>query len=308
MFCQINLCATFFRSPNASSLRRVGRVQGGGRCHVLLSAWRVAAALFVCVLGLVSPGPSVAQQAARPVPLVVYTEEWPPVSFFDGEQAAGVGVEVVREMMRRAKIEAEIEVVPWARGYKRVTEVPGVLLFAMGRTPERERLVTMIGPLLMVRTEVYQKRGAGWKEKGPDELIRAVVGTYRAAYFEGAAREYGFTRFDFATTPDRSARMLLSRRIDLWVDSSVSAPNIIQVAGGKAEDIEPVLVLNVTEMMLGLSRGTPRAVVLALEDALHAMKSDGSYQRIMGRWLPNERPPRHVVRVGVEPGDRTPPQ
>ncbi len=217
-----------------------------------------------------------------------------------------MAVDVVREMLRRAELGVKIEVVPWARGYKHVVELPNILLFAMGRTPERERLVTMIGPLLTARTEVYQKRGAGWKEKPPDEQRRAVVGTYRATYFEAAAREQGFTRFEFATTPDRSARMLLNGRVDLWVDSSISAPNIVKVAGGLPSDIEAVLILNVTELMLGVSRGTPRAVVLALEDALHAMKADGSYQRIFGRWFREERPPMHVVRVGVEPVDRVP--
>ena len=271
---------------------------------VQLPSWLIA--LIALSLVTLPAGQPLAQVGERSAKLTVYTEEWPPVSFYDGEQAAGMAVDVVREMLRRADLDVKIEVVPWARGYKQVVELPNVLLFAMGRTLERERLVTMIGPLVTARTEVYQKRGAGWKEKSPDEQHRAVVGTYRATYFETAAREQGFTRFEFATTPDRSARMLLNGRIDLWVDSSISAPNIVKVAGGLPSDIEPVLILDVTELMLGISRGTPRAVVLALEDALHAMKADGSYQRIFSRWFREERPPMHVVRVGVEPGDRAP--
>ncbi len=271
---------------------------------VQLPSWLIA--LIALSLVTLPAGQPLAQVGERSAKLTVYTEEWPPVSFYDGEQAAGMAVDVVREMLRRAELDVKIDVVPWARGYKQVVELPNVLLFAMGRTLERERLVTMIGPLVTARTEVYQKRGAGWKEKSPDEQHRAVVGTYRATYFETVAREQGFTRFEFATTPDRSARMLLSGRIDLWVDSSISAPNIVKVAGGSSADIEPVLILDVTELMLGISRGTPRAVVLGLEDALHAMKADGTYQRIFSRWFPGERPPMHVVRVGVEPVDRAP--
>lgn len=262
--------------------------------------------LMALILVALPIGQPLAQVGERSAQLTVYTEEWPPVSFFDGEQAAGMAVDVVREMLRRAELDVKIEVVPWARGYKHVLERPNILLFAMGRTLEREQLVTMIGPLLTTRTEVYQKRGAGWREKPLAEQRRAVVGTYRATYFETLARGEGFTRFEFATTPDRSARMLLNGRIDLWVDSSITSPNIVKVAGGLPSDIEPVLILDVTDLMLGISRGTPRAVVMALEDALHAMKADGSYQRIFSRWFRGERPPMHVVRVGVEPVDRAP--
>lgn len=231
----------------------------------------------------------------------VYTEEWPPVSFSDNGRPSGMAVEVVREMLQRAGLKVEIEVVPWARGYKLVTEKPNVILFAVGRTPPREQLMTLIGPLVSVRTEIYQKYGADWKGKAGDALRKAIVGTYRAAFFENLARENGFTHIELAVTPDRSARMLLAGRIDLWVDSNLSAAAIVQVAGGSPADIEPVMTLDVTEMMLGVSRGTPARIVLVLEDALHAMKADGSYQRIHRRWFPGEIPPRHVVRVGVEP-------
>ena len=67
MFCQIHLRATFFRLPNAPSLRRVESEQGALQWPAVHSAWRVLVALLGCVLGLVSPGPSVAQQAARPL-------------------------------------------------------------------------------------------------------------------------------------------------------------------------------------------------------------------------------------------------
>ena len=240
-------------------------------------------------------------ESARTETLTVLTEEWPPVSFSGNGEATGMAVDVVREMLRRTGRKLEIEVVPWVRGFKQASEMPNVLLFSVARTPEREALMTLIGPLLTARTEMYQKRGNVWKERTGDDLRQGVVGTYRASVFEKIARENGFSNFELTTTPDRSARMLLNGRIDLWIDSSVSARSIIQVSGGNPTDLETVLTLDVTELMLGVSRGTLAKVVYELEDALHAMKADGSYQRIFRRWFPNDTPPRHVVRVGVQP-------
>lgn len=244
---------------------------------------------------------TVGAESARTETLTVLTEEWPPVSFSGNGEATGMAVDVVREMLRRTGRKLEIEVVPWVRGFKQASEMPNVLLFSVARTPEREALMTLIGPLLTARTEMYQKRGNVWKERTGDDLRQGVVGTYRASVFEKIARENGFSNFELTTTPDRSARMLLNGRIDLWIDSSVSARSIIQVSGGNPTDLETVLTLDVTELMLGVSRGTPAKVVYELEDALHAMKADGSYQRIFRRWFPNDTPPRHVVRVGVQP-------
>ena len=276
-------------------------------CSSLRLSWRmrlgaesVAGMFAVCLLCLSLLCGRLQASEGLP-PLSVYTEEWPPISYSDNTRPAGMAVEVVREMLQRAGLVVEIEIIPWSRAYKLAIETPNVVVFAVGRTPQREELMTLIGPILSVRTELYQRRGDRWKGKSADELRSALLGTYRAAFFETLARANGFLKFSLANTPDRSARMLLAGRIDLWVDSNISAPSVVQVAGGSPSDIEPVLTLDVTDMMVGISRGTPLRTVRALEDALHAMKADGSYQRIFRHWFPSEIPPRHVVRVGVEP-------
>ena len=233
--------------------------------------------------------------------LKVFTEEWPPISFSDNGQARGMAVEVVREMLKRAGRSEEIEIVPWSRGYHLVTHVPNVLLFAAGRTAERERLVSMIGPLFLVKTELYQRRGGRWRDNIDLARQKAVVGTYLASYFETSARESGFKLFSLAATPERSARMLLSGRVDLWADSNVTSGAILTKAGGSAANIERVMTLDVSEAMLMVSPGTPESTIQALERTLREMKGDGSFQRIHRQWFPNDLIPNYVLRVGLQP-------
>ena len=247
--------------------------------------------------GIVAPdAPSAAVSALK-----VFAEEWPPVSYSENGQAGGMAVEVVREMLKRAGRNEEVEIVPWSRGYSRVTQVPNVLLFAAGRNVERERLLTLIGPLLLVKTELYQRRGERWIDRLELARQKAVVGVYRASYFETSARNNGFQLFSLAANPDRSARMLLSGRVDLWADSNVSSGAIIMKAGGNPADIERIMTLDVTEMMLAISPGTPESIIQTLERALRAMKSDGSFQRIYRRWFPDDSAPHYVIRVGLPP-------
>ena len=251
----------------------------------------------VATVAVVAPdAPSTSAPALK-----VFTEEWPPVSFSENGQPGGMAVEVVREMLKRAGRSEEIEIVPWSRGYNLVTQLPNVLLFAAGRNVERERLLTLIGPLLLVKTELYQRRGERWIDRLELAREKAVVGVYRASYFETSARKNGFKLFSLAATPERSVRMLLAGRVDLWADSNVSSGAIVMKAGGNPVDIERVMTLDVTEMMLAISPGTPESTIQALERALREMKGDGSFQRIHRRWFPNDVIPNNVLRVGLPP-------
>ena len=230
--------------------------------------------------------------------LRVLTEEWPPVSYTEGGRPTGLAVDIVTAMLRRAGRDEVIEFVPWARGYKMVSEVPNVILFPMARSPERERLVTMIGPLLEVRTELYQRRGDVWIDRMSEAKQSAVVGAYRASYAEISVRRAGYANLSLATSPDRSARMLLSGRVDLWAEAHVSAPSAIRKAGGDSASLERVAILDVNPLMVAVSPGTPLAVSAALEQALREMKADGEFQRLFYKWYPSDIPPPGVERIG----------
>jgi polar amino acid transport system substrate-binding protein len=111
---------------------------------------RVATALL---LGLLTAS------AAAEVRLQLYTEEYPPITFARDGKAAGLGTDVVEEIMRRLGTTAPIEVVPWARGYRQVTTLPNVGLFATTRTVEREKLFHWVGPISATTAHFYMRRG-----------------------------------------------------------------------------------------------------------------------------------------------------
>ena len=240
----------------------------------------------------------IGEAAAAGPRLQVLTEEWPPVSYTLEGRPTGMAVEIVSEVLRRAGRDEAIEFVPWSRGYKLVTEVPNVILFPMARSPERERLVTMIGPLLEVRTELYQRRGDHWNSRLQEAKASAIVGSYRASHAEASARREGFRNLSLAASPDRSARMLLSGRVDLWADSHISAAAALRSAGGDVSVVERVAILDVNPLMIAVSPGTSSAIIKAFEDALREMKGDGTFQRIYGKWFPAETLPAQLL--GVE--------
>ena len=174
-----------------SSVRACRPVVAQGRWSWLRP---VCCAALCCAVFLFG-SPEAAESSKK---LRVLTEEWPPVSYIEGGRPAGLAVDIVTAMLRRAGRDEVIEFVPWARGYKMVSEVPNVILFPMARSPERERLVTMIGPLLEVRTELYQRKDDVWVDRLSEAKKSAVVGAYRASYAEISVRRAGYANLSYS--------------------------------------------------------------------------------------------------------------
>lgn len=258
---------------------------------------RMRVALLACCL-FMAAGQSV---AAMP-PLRIYTEEWPPVSFSRDGQADGMAVELVRALQQRLGAHDPIQVVPWARGYAALLSEPFVMLFTVGRSDERERLMTLVGPVAVSSTVLLTRKGEA------DRLLRMgsaihdePVGAYRASIFADAAMRKGFQRLDLSPTPQVTAQKLLRGRIDLWSEGSFVVPGVLQDIGHGYDEVEQVMVLESLELYLAFSKGTPAAVVTAWENALRAMKQDGSFRRIYLHWFPHENVPLDVRRLGLVP-------
>ena len=130
------------------------------------------------------------------------------------------------------------------------------MLFTLGRSAEREKLMIMLGPVAISNTALYTRKGNAARLLAlGNQLYKQPVGAYRGSVFADAAKKKGFVHFDLAPTPQMTANKLLARRFDLWVEGSIKE----------------------------------------WEEALIWLKKDGQFQKIHHKWQPNEAPPMDVV-------------
>ena len=224
--------------------------------------------------------------------LTILTEELPPLNFTDKGTLTGLAVEVVREIQHRVGNADPIEVVPWARGYKDALETPNTVLFSTTRTEDRERLFQWVGPLARWEYVFYKKRGAPITLNTLDEARRVgSIATYRDDAREQFLKERGFTNLDSSPKPASCARKLLEGRVDLWLDSNLTADQVIRQIGSDPNEIEPVLTIKTNYLYIAFSLGTPAAVVQRWQRALDDMNRDGTFGRIHQRWLPKATTP-----------------
>jgi polar amino acid transport system substrate-binding protein len=229
--------------------------------------------------------------AAAEVQLQFYTEEYPPITFAREGKAAGLGTEVVEEIMRRLGTTASIEVVPWARGYKQVTTLPNVGLFATTRTVEREKLFHWVGPISATTAHFYMRRGGPRFDDMEQARNAESIVIPRAWYLEQMLRGIGFRNISAVNTPTQAVRMLAGGRAPLMALDDVTLADTMVAAGVDAKDIETGLVITQAVQYVAFSRDTPNDVVASWQRTLDEMKADGSFERIYAKWLPGVKPP-----------------
>jgi polar amino acid transport system substrate-binding protein len=232
-------------------------------------------------LGLLA-GLSLAPQPALALKLL--TEENPPLNYTEGKKLTGIATEVVQEMLKRAKMKPDIEVMSWDKAYEKAQADKETCLYATARLPNRENAFKWVGPIAMNKWGLYAL--GGFK---PELKTIAEVRPFRVGGVERDAkveflRERGVTSV-LEEKDDRQnpSKLTLNRKeplkIDLWITSIASAKKV--AAQAKVTDLKLVLVVNEADSYLACSPRTAPATLKALAAALDSLKKDGSYEKIV---------------------------
>ena len=70
---------------------------------------------------------------------------------------------------------------------------------------------------------------------------------------------------------------------------------MLQQIGEDPARIEPVLTVKTNHLYIAFSKQTDEATVHRWEEALHAMREDGTFKSIYQKWLPGQKPPPDVA-------------
>lgn len=236
--------------------------------------------------------------AAQP-PLMLGTAN-PPSTFQNGERADGFCVELAGLIYQRlyaatpGTAPGVVHIVPWLRALTRAQSEPNVLLLGIARTPVREQTMHFIGP-------VFGGFSAAYALKERAAQLRAAGGTLRAGARRGTAfvdiaQRHGYLVSDQPANAESAARMLMMGRFDVWIDTSDQVPGALRDAGMAQDQVERLVDLDSMATYFAFSAGTPEATLQAWEDALRALKQDGTFQQLFRKWRPDRVPPGGVRR------------
>lgn len=130
--------------------------------------------------------------------LRIISELTPPSTMLlhDG-RLGGFGVEVVEALKKELGSDVKIEIMPWARGYKYLTEHPNILLFPTTRTAEREDLFHWVGPIASIEWIFFGNKNKKYNIKSLDDAKKiSGIGVYRGDARAVFLKKKGFTNLE----------------------------------------------------------------------------------------------------------------
>lgn len=226
---------------------------------------------------------------AQALPRVtVLLEEFPPYALRGADGGPeGFAVDLTRELLARARVEAVFEFNSWPRVLQRAREQPQVLIPAIVRLPERETQFLWVAQISLRRGTLYRLRSR------PDVQVRELADArrYLTGVIKGDVSERELVALGLQPGEhlDASAdytvllRKFFAGRVQLVALNSLLMAATLQRHGYQAEDLEPVLRFSSSRPSIALSLGSDERLVRALRQAWESMRRDGSAAAISAR-------------------------
>ncbi|MFH0735380.1 MAG: transporter substrate-binding domain-containing protein [bacterium] len=227
------------------------------------------------------------QQQNPPATIQIYTEQYPPLTYRNSfGEITGFGTDLANEIMKRTQTYAPITLSLWSNGYSMIQYNPNFCLFTMERTPARETLFQWVGPLGTNSTYFFTKAGSGITISSIDNAKNlSKVGTVTSWFSDEYLRELGFNNLVSNSDPAVMTKKLMLGEIDAFVCSAVTFPDILKGLGYQYNQVVPSLELMSSDYYIAFSKNTPVGLVSMWQNALDAIKHDGSYNAIYNKWF-----------------------
>ncbi len=225
--------------------------------------------------------------------LEIWTEIYPPYNFKGNGKLKGISVDLMVLMLRtvNSKLTREdIKLAPWARGYRSVLNKKNNVLFSTTRTKEREKHFKWVGPITTTTVSVFARKDNNIKIQSIEDITKYRIGVVIDDIGEQLLVTAGvplikLDRIGGTDVIRQSIRKMNKSRIDLFCYEESAAKWTIKKNGFNPSDYEVVYILKKGELYYTFNKKTPDAVLQKLQNALDELKKDGSYQKILDKYL-----------------------
>lgn len=237
---------------------------------------------FLLVLGFVLGVSASVSAEMTATELQYFTEDYPPYNFEEAGEMRGISVDLLRLIWKEMDIpEQPIRLVPWARGYRIVQNRPGTVLFAMGRTADREDLFRWVCPIMTNRQVLIGRKDQNIQIQSLAEAKRYRIGTILKDLGDSLLTQAGFDNLESVSDIRLNLRKLDAGRIDLIAYGENGFWNHVE----NPEDYEIVFALKTSQACYAFHQDTPEALVADFQRALDAIKTKGMHKVLIEEYF-----------------------
>jgi len=209
--------------------------------------------------------------------LRILTENYPPYNFVDKNgEITGQSTEIVQEIMNDLGVESEIEILPLAEALDLTETGPGVALYSLNHTADREELFKWVGPIGVYEQVFYTLAESETELKDLEEAKKVK----KIAVYEGDAgtrylQNQGFNNLAIKPTDVEALQSLANGEVDLWFGNREGLSIVAAQAGvDPAELVEVPAIIIHANLFIAFSTDVEDEVVQAWQEALDRLKEE----------------------------------
>jgi polar amino acid transport system substrate-binding protein len=234
---------------------------------------------FLLTLGVLTP--------VLAADLVAYTGEWAPYNYKEGNAIKGISSDLLRAACHEAKLECELNYVPWTRAYKTVSSTRNSVLYTTARKASREHEFIWVGPILPRTTWVYGRAGLEQSVRTPKDLASLRVGVVRgeAAYQDLQAAGVPESAFVVLPANIDLLRMISRSMIDVLVETEVGMDWNLRTGGQSPDTISKLMKLSDEGgYYFALNLNSDPALAAKLQAAVDQLRRNGTFDSILKKY------------------------
>lgn len=194
-------------------------------------------------------------------------------------------LELVHALLADMAKPLPIQEVPLARGLTQLQQHDNVVLFNLGKTPERLALAHWVGPIWEETDWLYEN---AQRPTGIQSLLDAkdlVVCVLNGSSHDERLTAMAFSQLKRNNTYSTCFSMLAAGRVALVASADSGLVQKLREASIAADTVRPTAVqLGRDEGYIALSRGMPEHDILRWRETLHRFKQDGRFQALHNRY------------------------
>jgi len=224
--------------------------------------------------------------------ITIVTEDYPPYHHESNGIIVGQGTETLQAVLNVLNIKARIEIYPWTRAYQMALNNRNTLIYGIARTPQRENLFKWIGVSSPVRYCLFALTSRNDIHVDTIEDAKQYkIGTVRDDIIELYLVENGFEKkkhIEPNSSYEANLKKLIHRRVDLWGVVDLTAHYLVQSNQYPKHTIKEVYCLkeiSTEGAYMAFSKNTPDALVDQFRQALKKIREDGTYDKILAKYL-----------------------
>ncbi len=251
-----------------------------------------ACVIAVATLLIFSATPVLALQQARVTAddLVYLTENFPPHNFEKNNRITGASVEILEMIWQRMgcnKTDKDIEMIPWARGIKRLENEPNIVLFGMGFSVERIKKFQWVGPYYKHSFSLIAKKAEKIKIHHINDAKTFLIGVVRQDMGHQLLLKKGFApdNLDLASDIESLFNKINYNRFKLICYTDHAFLNYIgKHHPKKLGQFEPVFQVSNMRSGFGFSKKIPASLVQQFQKTLDELLNTAVVDEILKKY------------------------